>query len=64
MTNWEKYFGSPDKASLMRISLPANPFSQGFFVAMEPDREDEVHEYIGHFENNHAFLEWLKEESE
>lgn len=64
MTNWEKYFGTPERAAQMRVSLPVNPFSHGFFVAMEPDGKEEESKYFGHFRDNHMFLEWLKEESE
>ena len=64
MTNWEKYFGTPDRASKMFVALPVSMLSlDRCYVSYEP-RDGEVCEFLGSFRDQAALLKWLESEAD
>lgn len=61
MTNWEKYFGSPEKTALMRIQR----FSEDYDLDDGVDvwQGDELIETLW-IHKGRSFEEWLKEEAD
>ena len=57
MTNWEKYFGTPEKAAEMLIHPWAEP------ELMVYTQKDGMNGFCIRFNDQHEFLEWLQEEA-
>ena len=64
MTNWEKYFGTPERASKMFVAFPASMLSlDRCYVSYEPEN-GAVGEFLGSFRDQAALLEWLESEAD
>ncbi len=62
MTNWERYFGTPERAARMQVDFNSWPF---VIIVSETHRMSECtssHRLLASFYEEADYLEWLKAE--